>query len=234
MTSADKVGLTAVTVAVELGVTKQTVYNWLKNEGLPFVGTARGKIIGLRQLIDWHHSQAKREGVKAVKLGTQAEPAQPPESYEAALARKTRAEADLKELQLAEKRGEVASIDDVEKVLAASNVAMRPQIEAVPSHLATQLVGVPDRNTCPSAPHPRDVAAPDQSGDVWRRYGEGGHLHHLWRELGIVATFKIEQEALLTETLAKQRAEQKAIAGRFDLVGRGFDTRRAVWPDIDN
>ncbi len=146
MASPEKVGLTALEVANGLGVTKQTVYNWLKNDGLPFVDTPKGKIIALRDLIDWHIKQVRPEPVKPVKFEAPEQEIVPAENYEAALARKTRAEADLKELQLAERRGQVAAIIDVEKVLAASTVAIRTQVEALPSLLSTQLVMIPDQN----------------------------------------------------------------------------------------
>jgi phage terminase Nu1 subunit (DNA packaging protein) len=61
------------------------------------------------------------------------------------MARKTRAEADLKELQLARERGEVAAIADVERVLAGANKSIQTLILALPSSLTPQLIGLGDR-----------------------------------------------------------------------------------------
>jgi phage terminase Nu1 subunit (DNA packaging protein) len=72
-------------------------------------------------------------------------PEEPEEDYKEALARKTRAEADLMELKLARERGQVAAIADVEKVLSAANSSTRTLSQSFPAQLAPQLVGLEDR-----------------------------------------------------------------------------------------
>lgn len=42
-------------------------------------------------------------------------------------------------------RKQVASIEDVEKVLTSANLATKTQIEALPSKLAIQLIGIDDQ-----------------------------------------------------------------------------------------
>jgi len=139
--------MSAVEFGKFVGVSEKTVRNWMNNNGLPFTDAGRSRVIDSVAAIKWYVSYCGGSGGNSVKnhpLESQPEDA---ESYEDALARKTRAEADLKELQLAERRGAVASIEDVEKAVSAANIATRTQIEALPSKLATQLVGVEDRNT---------------------------------------------------------------------------------------
>jgi phage terminase Nu1 subunit (DNA packaging protein) len=136
--------MSAVSIAEALGVTKQTVYNWLKNDGLPCSDAGKSKTVRLRDLLDWYAISAKREAVKSVKSTPSDTPAEVDESYEEALCRKTKAEANLKELQLARARGQVASIADVEKVLNASVKATQTQVLAVPSRLATRILGLED------------------------------------------------------------------------------------------
>ena len=56
------------------------------------------------------------------------------------------ADADLKELELARERGQVAAIQDVERVLTSANKSIQTRILAMPASLATQLLGIDDRN----------------------------------------------------------------------------------------
>ena len=143
--------LTVVETAERLFVTERTVRNWLKGNDLPSSESGKGRMLEWRTTLAWY------VGYKAEELGNDGNGSAPDgnvsapdgnvgpeETYEAALSRKTRAEADLKELQLAKARGEVASISDVERVLTSSNIAIQTQMLAVPSRLATQLLGQDD------------------------------------------------------------------------------------------
>jgi hypothetical protein len=75
---------------------------------LPFSDAGRSRIIESVAAIKWYIAYCKTEGgnngnlVKNQPSETEPEVS---ENYEGALARKTIAEADLKELQLAERRG---------------------------------------------------------------------------------------------------------------------------------
>ncbi len=145
----DLENLTAVQVAGLLGVTDRAVRKWVKEKGLPEKeGVGVKSFVWLKVLAWYRASEVGTVGTggTAVKKIAVSEPESvPDETYDEALARKTRAEADLKELQLAQRRGLVASIADVEKVLAASTHAVKTQIESLPSLLATQLIGMPDQ-----------------------------------------------------------------------------------------
>lgn len=132
--------LTAPQAAEMFGVSEKTVRNWMNDNGLPFSGAGRGRTVNAAKAIEWHHEYAGGKNGKT----TQPEPEVDEESYDDALARKTRAEADLKELQLARERGQVAAIADVEKVITAANLAAQTQLLAMPARLSTQILGLED------------------------------------------------------------------------------------------
>lgn len=132
-------------VAELLGVTDKTVRNWMNSGGLPFSDTGRGRVLNWHESLKWYVNYRIAEsgngGNETVRNGDDPAPAVPLENYEAALARKTRAEADLKELELSTRRGQVAAIGDVELALSRSNKETQTRILALPSRLAPQLIG---------------------------------------------------------------------------------------------
>ena len=139
--------LSAVEVGKLFGVSEKTVRNWMNKNGLPFDASGRARTIEWAKAFRWYlDTQVNSDG----NGGNQASPlalVEDPgvsESYEMALARKTRAEANLKELQLAKERGQVASIPDVERVLAGATKATQTQILALPSRLAPRMLGIED------------------------------------------------------------------------------------------
>lgn len=145
MSAKNPEGLSVVAVAEGLGVTKQSVYNWLKNDGLLFVDTPKGKFIKLRDLIDWHVKLETAQPVKPVKNSASEPDEGEKESINDAILRKTVAEADIREHELAEMRRQVASIKDIEKVLTAANLATKTQVEALPARLSVQLVAIAEQ-----------------------------------------------------------------------------------------
>lgn len=136
-------------VAALLKLSDRQVRNLIQDKGLPAKSDPRGYILDWFAVLDWwvdYRAGQKPGNGGNRNPGNGPEGAEiPPESYEDALARKTRAEADLKELQLARERAEVASIGDVEKALASANTATKTLIQALPSRLSTQLLGIDDR-----------------------------------------------------------------------------------------
>ena len=138
--------MTAVDFATLLGVSEKTVRNWMNKNGLPFTELPKGRVIESVAALEWWHAY------RASLDGNDGNSASPQgivvaESYEDALARKTRADADLQELRLAKARGEVAAVADVERALSSANMAAQTQILAVPSRLATRLLGLEDHGT---------------------------------------------------------------------------------------
>ena len=138
--------LTVVDVAELLGVSDRGVRKWIKEKGLPAKSDPRGFALDWPSVLQWYvdYRLAENAGTSGTRKPGTA-PDEPLETMEAALARKTRAEADLKELQLARERGEVAAISDVERVLASANKSIQTLMLALPSSLAPQLIGLADR-----------------------------------------------------------------------------------------
>ena len=68
------------------------------------------------------------------------------ETYNDALTRKTIADANLRELELAVERGEVVAVADVEQSIAKVATSLKTAILALPAKLVTRLYGVKDRN----------------------------------------------------------------------------------------
>ncbi len=89
--------------------------------------------------------QKRPKGGKSGNRPAENPPEEPEETLDEAILRKTKAEADLKELQLARERGEVAAIGDVERVLTGANKSIQTRVLAMPASLATQLLGIDDR-----------------------------------------------------------------------------------------
>lgn len=138
--------LTVADVAELLGVTDRQVRNWIKDKGLPANSDPRGRTLDWPETLRWYVAfRIAENGGNGGNRKPSNPDAEPLETMNAALARKTRAEADLKELQLARERGEVAAISDVERVLASANKSIQTLILALPSSLAPQLIGLADR-----------------------------------------------------------------------------------------
>lgn len=139
--------LSAVEVGNLLGVSDKTVRNWMNKSNLPFSDAGRARTIEWTKAFRWYlDTQVNSDGNGGNKTPDKVLVLVPEDSetYEEALARKTRAEANLKELQLAKERGQVASVSDVERVLAASTKATQTQILALPSRLAPRMLGIED------------------------------------------------------------------------------------------
>jgi len=136
-------------VAALLDLTDRQVRNLIVDKGLPAKKDSRGYTLNWRAVLNWwvdHKAgQKSGNGGNGKAGGGQNSPDEPEEDYKEALARKTRAEADLMELKLARERGQVAAISDVEKVLSAANSSTRTLIQAFPAQLAPQLTGLEDR-----------------------------------------------------------------------------------------
>ena len=136
-------------VAELLGVTDRQVRNWIKDKGLPAKSDPRGRLLDWPTTLQWYVAFQMDEkrgngGNRRPEIGPDGSE-EPQETFDQAILRKTKAEADLKELQLARERGEVASIADVERVLVGANKSIQTRILALPSSLAPQLIGIDDR-----------------------------------------------------------------------------------------
>jgi phage terminase Nu1 subunit (DNA packaging protein) len=122
------------------GISERRVQQLVK-EGLPRDG--RGKFDFVKA-VKWYtrylHAALER---KAVPIGSGDSKGYVGERE--ARIRQIRATADLKELELAEKRHEVVAVSDVERVLADLVLTTKGQIMALPFRLASDLVGETSR-----------------------------------------------------------------------------------------
>jgi excisionase family DNA binding protein len=144
--------LTVEETADLLNVTSKTVRNWINQRGLPAKQDGRGKTLDWQRTLEWYvQYRINGDGANG-NDGNQVPPTdtaefpQDQENLEQATTRKTIAEANLKELQLAEKRGQVVAVADVERNIAAVSKAIQQKILAIPSRLSPRLVGTDDRN----------------------------------------------------------------------------------------
>jgi excisionase family DNA binding protein len=132
-------------VAELLGVSAKTVRNWINKLDLPAVDDGRRRVLAWHPTLEWYVQM--RIG-KAGNAGSAA--ANPPDDEEAetliqAETRKTIADADLKELRLAQLRGQLVPADEVGRNVGRVATAIKTKLDGVPSALALRLVGKSDR-----------------------------------------------------------------------------------------
>jgi phage terminase Nu1 subunit (DNA packaging protein) len=136
-------------VADLLGVTPRQVGNWVKEKGLPYKDDPRGRRFNWKSTLEWYIVyRAKKDGSRGSQVS-----AQDPESggddaetLDQALCRKTIAEANLKELELATKRGQVVAIADAQRAIEVVSKNVQQKLLSVPAKLTGRLMGVADRN----------------------------------------------------------------------------------------
>lgn len=141
--------LTVSDVAELLSLTDRQVRNLIKDKGLPARSDTRGFTLDWPTALEWYvgYRSAQKPGNGGNRRpgnGSDGSEA-PEETLDEAILRKTKAEADLKELQLAREQGQVVAIADIERVLANANRSIQTQILALPAGLAPQLIGMDDR-----------------------------------------------------------------------------------------
>lgn len=125
--------LTQKDLAVRLAITPRQIRN-LHDEGLPREDSGRYPWPEAR---DWYVEFKQHEHVRRLGFETGGS-----ESFEKARARKTAAEADLKLLQLAERRGILVPVDVIQTTLARVAERIRQRILGIPDRWALELVGL--------------------------------------------------------------------------------------------
>lgn len=136
-------------VADLLGVTARQVRNWVKDKGLPSKDDPRGRRFIWRDTLEWYIVYRTEKDGSRGNQPTAATPATDPdqvESLEQATTRKTIAEANLKELDLATKRGQVVAIADAQLAIEVVSKNVQQKLLSVPAKLTGRLMGVADRN----------------------------------------------------------------------------------------
>jgi len=130
-------------VAALLGVSDRMVRIYLTEKGMPCKGDGRGRRFVWADVLEWYVAyrleMAGNDGRQAARQAGE-------EDLEQATTRKTIAEADLKELELASKRGEVVAVADIEAAIAKVSKNIQQKLLAVPAKLTSRLVGTTDRN----------------------------------------------------------------------------------------
>lgn len=130
--------LTASEAARRLGLTAQGLQGWLKKPGAPV------RADGNKLLVQWPQFARWREQQMVESALTAAQPA----DFEEARARKVAAEAQLAELDLAVRRGDLVTLAEFEKTIAQAFDRVRSRMVALPGRLAPLVVGT---ETLPAA-----------------------------------------------------------------------------------
>ena len=132
-------------VAELLDVQDRTIRNWMKYKGMPSTSDERGRRFNWRLVLPWYvKMMAEMEGKRR----------NPPtvirhdyvENIVQAELRLAIASADLKELDLAVRRGQIVAIDDVGKSIQDVAKALQTEILAWPTVMVGRVFGVRDRN----------------------------------------------------------------------------------------
>jgi excisionase family DNA binding protein len=137
-------------VAAMLMVSDRTIRNWIKDKDMPSISDERGRRFNWSQVLPWYVKMRAEEG------GSERKPEapttwedieqKPKETLAAALTRKTIAEADLKELDLASRRGEVVAIADAARAMQDTAKNLQIEILGWPTLMIGQIFGQRDRN----------------------------------------------------------------------------------------
>jgi excisionase family DNA binding protein len=139
--------MTVQDVAELLNLTDRQIRNLIKDKGLPAKADPRGYTLDWYAVLAWYVDyKSSLNGGNGGNRAPKHPSEEPAETLDEAILRKTVADADLKELELARERGQVAAIEDVERVLTGANKSIQTRILAMPASLAPQLLGLDDRN----------------------------------------------------------------------------------------
>jgi excisionase family DNA binding protein len=136
-------------VAELLDVQDRTIRNWMKLRGMPSTSDERGRRFNWRQVLPWYvKMMADLDGNrgKNPEAPPAGEDSEPGETFDAALCRKTIAEADLKQLDLAVRRGQVVAIDDVSRTLQDVAKNLQTELLGWPTLMIGRIFGMRDRN----------------------------------------------------------------------------------------
>jgi len=123
------VEMTQVEFAAVIGLTARAVAN-LRERGLPHRTEGRTILIPIPEAVRWYVT------FKAAALVPPA-----PTSLEESRERHEAARAEMAELELAERRGELVAVKDHERMLSDAMARMRSKLRNLPYKAATQVTG---------------------------------------------------------------------------------------------
>jgi phage terminase Nu1 subunit (DNA packaging protein) len=140
-------------VAALLFVDERTIRNWINSKGMPSMKDERARRFNWFEVLPWYVKMRNQEDgnrrnspvmVRQEWPGVDA--AELKESLDAANLRRTIAEADLRELDLAQRRGQVVAIADVSKTIADLAKNLQIEILGFPTNIVGQIFGMKDRS----------------------------------------------------------------------------------------
>jgi excisionase family DNA binding protein len=132
-------------VAELLGVSAKTVRNWINRLDLPATDDGRRRVLDWRATLEWYVQMRIRKDGNAGNAASPADPDEQKESLDQAETRKTIADADLKELRLAQLRGQLVPADEVGRNVSRVAMSIKTKLDSLPSGLALRLQGKTDR-----------------------------------------------------------------------------------------
>jgi phage terminase Nu1 subunit (DNA packaging protein) len=139
-------------VAELLLVTDRTIRNWLKSRNMPSISDDRGRRFQWSAVLPWYVKMMaeadgnRRNPPQVIRHDYPSEDLVAGEDIDAALLRKTIAEADLKELELATRRAQVVAIDDVTRTVQDLATSLRTELTGWPTLMIGRIFGMRDRN----------------------------------------------------------------------------------------
>jgi len=149
-------------VAELLLVTDRTIRNWLRDKAMPSTSDERGRRFVWAEVLPWYVKMRAEEDGSARKRTLFESAETPPEAEEVeleelrvmalrktgreALLRKVIAEADLKELELGERRRQVVAVEDVSRVMQDTAKNLQVEILGWPTLMIGRIYGMRDRN----------------------------------------------------------------------------------------
>jgi excisionase family DNA binding protein len=131
-------------VAELLGVSSRMIRNYIKDNDLPCSGDGRGRRFAWAEVREWYVQYRIDLAGSRGSLGVSV-PSRDGETYDEAVLRKVKKEADLLEIKLARERGQVVAIADAKAAMARVSSALRTSILSMPAKLTGHLYGVKDR-----------------------------------------------------------------------------------------
>jgi excisionase family DNA binding protein len=132
-------------VAELLSVSAKTVRNWINKLGLPAVDDGRRRVLAWSSTLEWYVQRRIQMDGNAGNVSAPPDEDGIPETLDQAETRKTIADADLKELRLAQLRGQLVPADEVGRNVGRVATAIKTKLDGLPNALAMRLQGKSDR-----------------------------------------------------------------------------------------
>lgn len=158
---------TATVSAVLKGVTDRTIRTWVSELGCPAIKDGRSLRFNWPDVLDWYvdYAAAKKGGVTA-DFHDEEESPEGNENLGQANLRKTRTDADIKQLQLAKLRGEHISIADAKLKLDRMMNNLRSRLLGLAPKINSRISGIKE-------PSQREAAIKEEIENVAREISTG-------------------------------------------------------------